>query len=128
MQKEEYVFTNVFGVEKQREKKECKLTSMEEEGTEDTPVVDMGETVVVDTAETAVVDMVVGADTEDVEEDTVAMVVATEATTVAALGVALMLVRLFRLSQRVLSQLTRKSCIYWIPHAAMVVKYKSEVK
>ncbi|CAN6982576.1 unnamed protein product [Brassica oleracea var. botrytis] len=95
-----------FGFEKEREKKECKLTSMEgiqEEGTEDTQVGDM--------AETAVVDTVVGADTEDVEEDTVAMVVATEATTVAALGAVLMLVRLFKLSRRVLIQLTRKSCI-----------------
>lgn len=87
------------------------MEGIQEEGTEDTPVVDMGETEVADMAETAVVDTVVGADTEVVEEDTVAMVVATEATTVAALGAVLMLVRLFKLSRRVLIQLTRKSCI-----------------
>ncbi|CAH8261987.1 unnamed protein product [Arabidopsis lyrata] len=65
----------------------------------ETAVVDM-ETVVED-METAVVDM------ETVEEDIVATAAATEATTVAAPGVVLMLVRLFKLSNRVLSLVTK---------------------
>lgn len=78
---------------------------------EDTREEDMEETVVED-METAVVgieteeDMVdtpavvvAGTDMGDVEEDTVPTDVATEATTVAALGVVLMLVRLYKLGQ-----------------------------
>jgi len=77
-----------------------------EEGMEETLVEDM-ETVVVD-IETVMEDMETAVeDMETEEEDIVAMVAATEATTVAASGVVLMLVRLFKLSHRVLSRVTK---------------------
>lgn len=98
MHGKEYVFTKFLGLREQKKTKRCKLSSMME------VLVDMAVEAQVDMA---VVDTVIGVDMEDVAEDIVATAAATEATMVAALGVVLMLVRLFNLIQGVLNLLTK---------------------